>query len=484
MISIRQRLFKGAVWNAIAQFGSQGINFVVLIILARLLDPTDFGLVGMVTVFTIFLGYFSECGLTPSLVQKKEADETDYNTVFWSTVVFAAAIYAFVFLCAPLIAAFYKNNSLTPLIRALFMSFLFSPFGFVPETMERKGLHYRRIALADLMSLTVSGSLAVSLALLGFGVWSLVWLEVVRVFSRSLCLMVLVRWRPKLIFSFGRLKALMRSGAHFTMANMISYFESNTDFLIVGKFLGAEALGIYSFAFRISRYPFMKIWGIFGQMLFPAFVNFREDVDRIKRNFVKVSAFGGVVLMPLALFLFFGMESLTRLLFGMKWFAIVPLVRTLVVYLLFDSVTMADYSLMMVYNRIRIVNIIRIVGSVFLFGLGYAASIRFGVIGMAAVYTGIALVDSVIVRCFVLRELKVGWGWSLMRLKPIGALALVLIGFGSVFFVAFHDRLPDLLFLAVMALALGLAAAIFLIKQRVVDLKNQTFRLDALADVA
>lgn len=480
-MSIREKFYKGAIWNAISQFGSQGINLIITVILARLLNPKDFGLVGMVAVITSFLGYFTEFGLTPTLINKKEIDEGDCNTVYWSTVFFSIVIYISVFFCAPLVGLFYNDERLTLITRVLFINFLCSPLAFIPEVLEIKKLNYNKIAVAELAAVSGSGTIGVLLAFLNFGVWSLVAQQILFTFFRGLILMLATGWLPKLSFSFKKFKELSSFGFHFTFRNLISYLSENIDFLLVGKLLGPAALGIYAFSFRVAKYPIMKFYQIFGRMFFPAFASFREEKERVKRNLVRVNLGGGFLLIPLLTAIFFVIKPLILFLVGEKWIATVPVIQILIVYLAFTSVCFADESLLIVLGKLRMVNVIKLLATLMLLLSGYLATKKYGIIGMAIVFTTVSILYDLIIKRKVLKMADLDFILYLKNIKIIFTMALILsLALGTYSLLAFKFSMLPIVFLLGGGLVLVVSLSIFALTNNLIDFKTKRVNIDRI----
>lgn len=406
-MSIRKKFIKGAIWNSTAQFGSQALNFIFTIILARLLTPKDFGVLGQVFVFVGFLSFFCEFGLTATMIQKKDLDNEDCNTVFWSLVFCTSIVYIMVYITAPLIASFYNNDNLIMIIRILFIQFLFVPFSMVNEALENKKLQYERIARAEFIGLILSGIGGIVLAYLGFGIWSLVIQAVSRLFFRNVMLLLTTEWRPMFNFSFLRFKIFMKSGMHFTYKNLAQYCNENIDYLLIGKLSGASVLGIYNLAFRISNYPFSKIQAIIGNMLFPAFNIISHDMDYVKKNYLLLTNIGGILLIPLLVAIFFGIDQFISLLVGAKWIASSKIVKILSFYLIFSCISYADEPLMLTLNKIKFINLIKTISSLLLLIIGFFAVSYYSATGMAITLTAISIVSTLIVKITLLKELSI-----------------------------------------------------------------------------
>ncbi len=484
-MSMKSKLLRGSLWSAGSQFTSQFIRFGLTMVLAYLLGPDAFGLLGMVLVITGFLGYFTEFGLIASLVQKKEVDELDCNTVFWSSIFLSVVLYAIVYFCAPLVAMFYDKPQLTLITRVIFIDFLMKPFSFVPSALELKKIKYNLISISGIISVSLSAVVALILAFNGYGVWTLVIQHLSLTFFSVVLLWSFTRWIPKLEFSFARFKELFSFGAHVTLNNVIKFFSENIDYLIVGKLLGETELGIYQLAFRLSRYPLERIWTFFGKMLFPAFSTFQNNIVRLRRNFMRVSISGGVALLPPLLIILFGADSIISLL-GEKWDQSMGLMSNLITifagYLIFQSVCYADESIMMALKKVYIVNIYKSVASALLLGLGFFAVKYFGLKGMAWVYMITTLLYIAVMKVIITRMLGLKISYFLKNTKCLlfYLAGLAIVAMGVSYFLS--ERIGDILFLMILGASVGLTSLAFLYVLKVIKPVKPFFEIDEIID--
>ncbi|MBC8391735.1 MAG: lipopolysaccharide biosynthesis protein [Deltaproteobacteria bacterium] len=400
MSSLRKKLIKGTIWNSISQFGTVGCNFVLTIILARLLNPEDYGLLGMVMVITGFLGYFSEFGMISSIIRKKNVDNMDTCTAFWSGVVFSLLIYVILFLVSPLIAIFYHRPELTSISRCVSLVFFLGAYGFIPSALQIKELKYGTISLISLCSIVLSGIAAVVVAFWGFGVWALVAQLLIQRFLGSLGCFLFISWKPQWIFSWERFCALFSFGFHITINNLFKFLSENVDRLLIGRLLGSTLLGYYTMAFRLSRFPTEKLWAVFGKMLFPAFAAMQGNFGRMKKNYFRVSLYGGLMFLPIVLILIFAAEPLIRWTVGEKWLPACNLIRIFSVYILILSVSFGDEPVMLLLD-VKILNLLKVIQSILLFVLGYYAIRQYGVYGMAWTYVSCYLLFTSGLKVFI-----------------------------------------------------------------------------------
>ena len=389
VMSMIQKLVRGSLWNSVSEFGSQALNLAVTLVLSRKLLPAEFGMFGMVMVFTGFVGYFSEFGLTTGLIQRKDVDELDTNSVFWAAVALTVLLYTIVYFCAPLISLFYKEPRLTQITRVVFASLLLMPVNYLPEVIQKKKLEYGKITLSELFSVVVSGTVVIILALLNFGVWSLVWQSIIKAGSRAAALIYLTHWKPKFELSWNRIKRLLSIGAGITLNNLLMFASDNTDYLLVGKLLGESPLGIYTMAFRVSKYPMQKLVGVFGKMLFPAFATFSDDPDRVRRNFARLLVFFMSWVTPILICGYFISQPLVHMLLGDKWNATIPLVRVFMINLVLTTICFQNQPILVALNKIHKWNALQFVSTVVLAIAGFIGIRLLGILGMAIAFTAV-----------------------------------------------------------------------------------------------
>ena len=469
------------------------IRFGLTLVLAFKLGPDAYGLLGMVTVITGFIGYFTEFGLIASIVQKKEVDELDCDTVFWSSILLSIIIYAIVYFAAPLMGLYYADKvsdtgELILITRVVFIDFLMKPFNFIPAALEIKKIKYDLISISGIISVMISAVIALIMAFCDYGVWALVFQNLSLTFFSTILLWVFTKWSPKLQFSFERFKTLFSFGAHVTVNNLMKFFSENVDYLLVGKMLGQRELGIYTLAFRLSRYPIGTVWSFFGKMLFPAFSTFQDDMGRLRKNFLRISISGGIVLIPLLLVIFFGAESIISLL-GKKWISsidqMVLIIRIFAGYLIVQTVCYADDSIMMALKKVYILNVYKAVVSVLLLGFGFIGIKCYGLAGMAWVFMAMTLLYVVIIKVVLNRMLGIRLYDFLKNTKYIVSYGLLaaIAGFAVYYFVPdnfLSGRFGYVLFLVILCMVIGAVSIAMLLASKILKIRKPFFDVDGI----
>ena len=205
---IKQNVFSNVIWRFAERCGAQMVQFIVSIVLARLLLPEDYGVIALITVFTTILQVFVDSGLGNALIQKKDADDIDFSTVFYTNIIFCIILYVIIFFCAPIIANFYNNYSLILLIRVLSITILISGIKNVQQAYVSRNLMFKKFFWSTIGGTIVAAIVGILMALNGFGVWALIAQQLTNVTIDTIILWITVKWRPKLQFSFERLKKL------------------------------------------------------------------------------------------------------------------------------------------------------------------------------------------------------------------------------------------------------------------------------------
>lgn len=337
-MSLKQKTIKGLFWTTLSQVGKQLSQLVVIAILANLLVPRDFGLVSMALVFLHFINLVAELGFSYSLIQKKDAKDIHYCSAFWLNIVLGILLALTFYLSAPLIAAFYTQPALEPILKVLSATVILSSLIVVQQAILMRNMEFRKLATRDISAYLIGGIIGIAFAYNGFGVWSLVAQAVTFYFFNAVLLWFLSKWRPKMLFSFRAIREIFKFSSHVTLVSIIHYFSKNIDQLLIGKFLGSEALGYYSIAYRLMLYPLQIIYLILHKVMFPSYSLMQDSVERIASAFKKVVQVVGFTVFPMLLGLFVIAPEFITYVYGAKWEAAVILVRILCFAGIFEAI--------------------------------------------------------------------------------------------------------------------------------------------------
>ena len=327
--NLRQRTVSGIGWTAVAQFGRQGTQFLISIVLARLLTPEDFGLVGMILVFTGFVALFAELGFGAALVQREELGVRHYDSVFWLNLLMGIILTALFLIIAPYIAAFFREPSLTPLIMVISVNFLITSLSIVQKTILQREMNFRQIAVIEITAVLVGGSVAIIMAFSGLGVWSLIWQIMVTSVVASIALWWRSHWRPHLSFDRSAVSDLWGFSSNLLGFSVVNYWTRNADNLLIGRFLGSVSLGVYTRAYSTMLMPLGQVPNVLGRVMFPALSRVQHDKIRVKRIYLRSIAMIALVTFPLMLGLFVVADDFVLALYGEKWSGVTQVLRVL-----------------------------------------------------------------------------------------------------------------------------------------------------------
>jgi O-antigen/teichoic acid export membrane protein len=320
---------RGLGWKGASQVAVQGTRLVVMVALARLLTPHEFGLAGMALVLAGFVIPFADMGLGAALVQRRSLTEDDRSTAFWASLSAGVVFTAVALLAAPYIADFYGHEEVEPLIKVLALSFVITSIGSTQRSLLVRAMDFRSLELRYIGSTVGGGAVAIALAFAGAGAWALVGQELALALLSTVLLWFVVPWRPGLHFSRASLRALggfgvpQLGGAYFTS------LTQNTDNLLVGRFLGTRALGFYAFAYNLMLVPVTRIVGPIQQVIFPAMSRLQDDPRSLAELWVKSNRVIAAVCGPMLGGLIIAAPDLIPLVFGQKWHDAVPIVQVL-----------------------------------------------------------------------------------------------------------------------------------------------------------
>jgi len=287
-LSLQETTLKGIFWSFLGYFLNLGINFAIGIILARLLSPSEFGLIGMTTIFISISELFVNSGFSQSLVRKNEIKEIDYYTVFIFNLIFSVFIFLIIFFAAPVVSTFYNEPVLTDVIRILATSIIINAVSIVYRVKLTKDFAFKSLNKIVVYSNIISGLLSIYFAFNGFGVWSLVFKTVSRDFAISLILVIYCKWKPKLLFSKESFKSLFGFGSNLLLSGFLSNIVNNLQYIIIGKMFSAKELGFFSRAELFKNLPSQNIECIVTSVSYPVLSKIQDEKIRLTNGFIKL----------------------------------------------------------------------------------------------------------------------------------------------------------------------------------------------------
>lgn len=317
-------VIKNMLWRLVERFGAQLVSLIVSIILARILDPEVYGTVALVTVFMTIMQVFIDGGLGNALIQKKNPDELDYSSVFVFNLVMCLALYVLLFLFAPLIASFYKNDSLVLIIRVLGLTLIISGLKNIQQAYISKTMQFKKFFFATLLGTVGAAVIGITMALRGFGVWALVCQNLFNQFIDTIVLRVSIKWTPKIKFSWKRMKSLFSFGWKLLVSNLLEVVYNNLRQLIIGKKYSSADLAYYNKALQWPNLIVNNINIAIDSVLLPTLSQEQESLTRVKTMTQKSIQMSGFILFPLLFGLAGSSRSLIGFLLTEKWLPSVP----------------------------------------------------------------------------------------------------------------------------------------------------------------
>jgi len=328
-MSLKESAVSGLKWSTSARIGKQILQFVTLIILARLLNPEDFGLMASAMVVIGLANVFRDLGISAALIQRQEVTDDLYSSVFWISVLLGIIFMALLIILAPIIANFFNVSTLIPMLKVLSLSFLFSGFSIVQQAMMEKTFKFKNIAIFELSSTFLGALTGISLALLNYGVWSLVFQNLIFSFTLSLLIWLNFSQKPRFYFSFIEIKSIAKFSGNLAGFNILNYFVRNADYILIQKFLGEQQLGYYTLAYRLMLYPLQNVSAVITRVMFPVLSKIQNDNDRFRDIYLKLVNFISLLSFPLMLGLVAVSDNFVVVVFGAKWEPVTTLILIL-----------------------------------------------------------------------------------------------------------------------------------------------------------
>jgi O-antigen/teichoic acid export membrane protein len=329
--SLRRKATSGIIWSGFERFGQQGVAFFVQIVLARLLAPEQFGLIAMVIVFVAICQTIADAGFHEAIIQKKELDESLISTVFYTNLLLCAVLAALLWLCAPLISDFYEQPELISVLRVLCFALLIDGFSRIQLTLLQREMLFRKLATATLVSCVLSGIFAVTLAILGYGIWAIVGQLISQRLFVALLLWKQSHWRPKLVYSIPSLLEVLPFASRMFASNILNSVFKQLYLLVIGKVSSPVQLGYYQRANSFKLLASQTSNTLMSRITFPLFSKVQDDPKRLERGFVKASRLLVFLFFPVMAVMGAVAEPLIVTLIGEKWLPSVPYLQLLCV---------------------------------------------------------------------------------------------------------------------------------------------------------
>jgi len=449
-MSLRKSALSGMFWTFIQQISTQGISFIVSIILARLLLPEEFGLIAFLGVFIAIGNVFIDSGLNQSLIRTQNATQEDYSTIFYFNVLLSIIIYLVMYLSAPLIADFYNQPTLVEIVRIYGLVLIIGSFSLIQYTKLTKEMNFKKQMLISLPSLIISSTVSILMAYNDFGVWSLVWGALIKTSAFSIQLWLWSSWRPTFNISKERIKYHLNFGYKITLSALINTFFQEIYTILIGKFFTPAQVGFYNRANTLRQLPVKNISATLNKVTYPLFSKIQDDNVQLKNTNKKIMQMSVFLVAPLLLFMSALSEPLFRFLFTEKWLPAVPYFQILCLSGIVLPISSYNFNILKVKGRSDIFLKLEIVKKT-LAVIVIFISFQWGIYGLLYGHLFLSIFG-LLINAFYSGRLIDYSVWSQMKhIIP----AIVLAGISAIIVTLFDDYFAYYLKLDILRLIIG-----------------------------
>jgi O-antigen/teichoic acid export membrane protein len=383
--SMRAKIASGLAWKVVSQVFRQLSRVAVVVILARLLTPAEYGLAAMVLVFSSLVLIFADLALGAALVQREELSEEDRSTVFWTSAAMGAVFMVLGIAASWPIAAFYGEPEVQPLFAALSIGFLVTALGTTQSALLNREMQFRSLELRMMAGTVVGGTAGIVVAAAGGGAWAIIVQQLAIAAASTVLLWFFSSWRPRFTYSLDSLRSLGGFSANVFGTRVLFYANRNLDNMLIGRFLGPAALGAYAIAYNVMLTPLARIAQPIVEVLFPAMSRIQEDRPRMAAMWLRANRMIGAITIPAMVGLIVVAPEFVATLFGSRWEDATPVIQILAWVGLLQSLQRLNSSVLLAADRTRTLlhySVIVLVASVVAFVVG----LHWGIVGVAAGY--------------------------------------------------------------------------------------------------
>ena len=412
-------------WNAFEMIGGKAVQILILIILARLLNPEEFGIIGLLFIFTEISKAILDSGFTQTLIREKEVTEIDFSTVFYTNLAIAGLLYFILYISAPYISDFYDFPNLTYYSRLLFLTVLINAFSIVQNAILIRNIDFKSLSIRTVLANVLSGLIAIYMAYTGWGVLALIWQQIFTALFRLMFLWVLTRWLPGLHFSFETLRRLFRFSHNLMLAGILDAVVSNIQGLLIGKFYNVSQLGLYSQSKQLSTIPSQTLTSIITNVSYPTFTKL-NSISELKYAYKKVIKLTLFFIFPLMIGLSVIGQDLISLLLGEKWIKSVLYFQIFCIAGSIYPLQIINQNLFLAlgdsksFLRVSLIKKVVIIALILL-------TVQFGVLAIVYAYLFASIINMIIVMHLSGQKIKYNIITQLSDLKEIFFVSLLMV---------------------------------------------------------
>lgn len=414
---LKRKTVKGLAWNSIQNFTNHGVEFLLMLFMARLLGPKEYGLIGLTTVFIAISSTFVNSGFTGALIRKKDCTDDDFSTVFIFNFVISVVCYIIILFIAPYAADFYNEPILSPVLRVIGLQLIFSAFCAVQNTIITKSLDFKKRTKITVSKNIISGLIGLLFALLGYGVWALVIQTLTAGFLYAVMLWSTTEWYPNLRFSKKSFKELFAYGSNLLISSLINTFYGQIYPIVIGRFFSPTTLGYFSRARHWANLPSKNLTGVLSTVTFPVLAKVQDDdkrLENIYRRMIRTSCF---IIFPLMIGMSAVAEPLIIITIGKKWEFCIYLLQIMCFAMMWYPIHSLNLNLLKVKGRsdlfLKLEIIKKIIGTIVLF-----ISVPLGIVAVCYFRVGTSLLALFINTYYTGRLINVGFFKQMRDIAP------------------------------------------------------------------
>lgn len=463
--SLSQRVTRGGIWIFSSYLFSKTLSFIRTIILARLLAPSDFGLMGIALVATGAMEVFTETGITPALIQRKEVSKDVLNTAWIMSICRGIIFFILLYLLSPFIAYFYNNIRLEPLLKVIAFAFLFSGFQNIGIVLLDKELNFKKKAVFTLTTDISNIIFSVIFAFALRNVWALIIGHIAGSLTGLIVSYNIQTFKPSFKFDIRITKELFQFGKHIFGAGIFMFFVTQGDNAVVGKVLGIEPLGFYALAYNLSILPVTAVTYLISQVSIPAYSKVQDEITRLNRGYLKVLRFTSFLAAPLAAGLFILAPEFIRIVYGSKWIPMVSVLQVLCFLGFFRSIAATMGPVFLAVGKPKVIHKIKFYEFIFMAAVIYPFVKKYGIVGAGIAVTLVYLLSLTLHYINLIKILK---GIRLEVAKLVGRHIIAAITMAMALYLIKQYAFPQIMLIQLIFLVL-LGVIIYLLVNLILD---------------
>ena len=394
-------------WSGFRSIVRLFAGILVALVLARLLTPNDFGLVAMAAVFTNITIFIVDFGTGEALIQHQKSDKTLESSVYWLNICVASSIAGLLFLSAPVIAELYGQPIVNPIVKCLSLVLVVQSASLVHVSLFKKHRNFKAIAYAEIVSQIGGASVAISLALNDFGVWSLVCYTITKASFYTIFILILSDWKPRFCYNSAKINLILSFSLNFTVVKFLNYIERNSDKLIIGYFQGPLALGLYSRAYTSFNQIIKLMNGFYNPVFYSILSRELNNKVYIKKLFLLSIQSLTFLFVPVSIILIVLSDKLVMIIFGLQWLEMAPILKVLGGVCIAKPIHKLNVEVFKSFNKVQTLRAIWIIFTPFFVISFFVGQSLNGIIGVAAGYLIVSIALTIVTTYFVMRHLSI-----------------------------------------------------------------------------